>query len=237
MKKKYVKFLLACALIFTSNCVITNPQTGETTVVDPFSDITASPTPSRTGTTDSSAAPDPTAVPQTAVPTPIAVPQGGIIQFTGKTVDWQTLGSAEKARFKVQDFNGNRLVYVENPNDPEGSGEFELKWTEPEKTDYSVNETINMSISTKNLVIPENQNVSSYLSITATGDFFDISPKEGSVAQAVGWVGASPVEGTKQISFRPAGLNRDNWKNNDEIKIIISIAHGPFIYYNYRVIK
>ncbi|MEZ0370336.1 MAG: hypothetical protein ACAI44_14700 [Candidatus Sericytochromatia bacterium] len=164
-------------------------------------------------------------------PTPLG---NRALLFTDMKVDWQTLGEPEKARFKVQDFDIRRLVYVENSNDPAGSGEFEFRWDQPPFS-ITADKPVSLKVMTRNLKIPGNHNVNSRIEVSYQGSgFFKASPAE-IVAQGVGWAGNTLLEDDSMIELQPIGLKDPNWAEGAKVAITFFIAHGPIISYNYVI--
>jgi hypothetical protein len=180
----------------------------------------------------------PAVTPKPPVPTTIKPPKKtNYIKFDDRTIDWGTLSAAEKARFSTQDFDNRRLVYAEKPSELAASGEFEFTWDAP-PDEISVDESATININTKNLITPENKTISSKIDISYKGaGFFEAYPAD-IVSQSVGWVGNTLIYGTAKIRLKPVGIDNPTvWKDDAKISIYVAVAHGPTVYYNYKIIR
>jgi hypothetical protein len=227
--------LFTISMLTLANCVIIGGEPNFTsepsaTPVSSFGPVgTANPTIAPTAIA--------TPVPTVATASPSAVTKkGGIIKFIGTSVDWGTLGPAEKARFTVQDFEHQHLVYREVPSDPENGGEFDFTWDAP-PAEISIDQTITLNINTKNNIVAENRNVNSWMDMSfQPNGFFSASPAE-LIRKGVGWFDNKLDAGTAQIRLKPVGINNETWNEDTKISIYVFAAHGPTLYYNYRLIR
>jgi hypothetical protein len=220
--------LFALSMLVLSNCVIVPADPNIT--VNP----TATTSPSGTAITAT-----PTAVPTVSTPVPTASPvikAGRTLSYTGTTVDWGSLNAAEKARWKVQDFDNRRLVVQFDPEHLDRGGEFEFTWDKP-PAEIGVDDTFTLSITGKINAVPENFVAGAINVSFSPNGFYEASPAD-SVSQNTGRLSHGELDqGTKQIRLKATGLKNLGYNESYKYSIYYYTGGGPTISYNYQMIK
>lgn len=232
MSHRIMVFLFASFALTVGACQPSNPVTGSS----------SSPSPAPTAMPRASASASPTATPAStpapaAVPSPSARPlQGAHLSFRERTIDWDTLGASEKARFIVQDFDGRKLVAQFDPKELARGGEFEFHWDAP-PPEIPLDPGIDLGFNAKINLVPSDGVGSAIGLATFPAAFFELRP-ENNATQNVGRMSdGSLAQGSLQYHLRPVGLNNPGWTESTDVVIAYQITLGPTIAYHYRLVR